>query len=140
MLQGLSGIVCYLDDIIVTGKADAEHLQNLERILAKTQEYGFQVCKEKCSFMQNSVEYLGHVVDKNGIHVSPKKIKEIVEMPKPRNQHQLRSFLGMVNHYGKFLSNFSDMCAPFNKLLQKEQLWSWTNSCQDVFDKIKKNN
>ena len=76
MLQGLSGIVCYLDDIIVTGKSDAEHLQNLERVLAKIQEYGFQVCKEKCSFLQDSVEYLGHIVDKNGIHVSPKKTRE----------------------------------------------------------------
>ena len=138
MLQGLSGVVCYLDDIVVTGKSDAEHLQNLERVLAKIQEYGFQVRKEKCSFMQDSIEYLGHIVDKNGIHVSPKKIKGIVEMPKPRNQHQLRSFLGMVNHYGKFLCNLSDMCAPLNKLLQKEQPWSWTNSCQDVFDRIKK--
>ena len=138
MLQGLSGVVCYLDDIVVTGKSDAEHLQNLERVLAKIQEYGFQVRKEKCSFMQDSIEYLGHIVDKNGIHVSPKKIKGIVEMPKPRNQHQLRSFLGMVNHYGKFLCNLSDMFAPLNKLLQKEQPWSWTNSCQDVFDRIKK--
>ena len=59
-------------------------------------------------------------------------------MPKPRNQHQLHSFLGMVNHYGKFLCNLSDMCAPLNKLLQKEQPWSWTNICQDIFDRIKK--
>ena len=103
ILQGLSGIVCYLDDIIITGKSDAEHLQNLERILAKIKEYGFQVRKEKCSFMQDSVQDLGHVVDKNGIHVSPKKIKGIVEIPKPRSQQQLCSFLGMVNHYRKFL-------------------------------------
>ena len=137
-LQGLSGIVCYLDDI-VTGKFDAEHLQNLERVLAKIQEYGFQVRKEKCSFMQDSVQYLGHVVDKNGINVSPKKIKGIVEMSKPKNQHQLCSFLEIVNHYGKFLCNLSDMCVPLNKLLQKEQPWSWTNSCQDVFDRIKNN-
>ena len=139
MLQRLSGVVCYLDDIIVTGKSDAEYLQNLEQVLAKIQEYGFQVRKEKCSFMQDSVQYLGHVVDKNGINVSPKKIKGIVEMSKPRNQHQLCSFLEIVNHCGKFLCNLSDLCIPFNKLLQKEQPWSWTNSCQDVFDRIKNN-
>ena len=138
MLQGLSGVVCYLDDIIVTGKSKAEHLRNLERVLARIQEYGFQVRKEKCSFMQDSVEYLGHIVDKNGISVSPKKANGIVEMPEPENQQQLHSFLGMVNHYGKFLCNLSDLCAPLNELLKKEQPWSWSNSCQDAFDIIKK--
>ena len=88
--------------------------------------------------MQDSVKYLGHIVDKNGISVSPKKAKGIVEMPEPQNQQQLRSFLGMVNHYGKFLCNLSDLCAPLNELLKKEQPWSWSNSCQDAFDRIKK--
>ena len=87
--------------------------------------------------MQDSVEYLGHIVDENGIPVSPKKVKEIVEMPEPKHQQQLRSFLGMVNHYGKFLHNLSDLCAPLNELLRKEQPWSWIDSCQDASDRIK---
>ena len=59
-------MVCYFDDIIVTGKDKAEHLLNLERVLSRIQEYGFHVSKEKCYFLQDSVEYLGHIVDKNG--------------------------------------------------------------------------
>ena len=78
IFQGLPGVVCYLDDIIVNGKDKSEHL---EQVLSRTQEYGFRVRKEKCSFMQDSVEYLGHIVNKNGIQMSPKKVEAIVKMP-----------------------------------------------------------
>ena len=74
VLQGLPGIVCYLDDIIVMGKGKAEHLCNLERVLRK-----WLSCM--CFFMQDSVEYLDHTVDKHGIQMSPKKVKAIAEMP-----------------------------------------------------------
>ena len=81
IFQGLPGVVCYLDDITVTGKDKSGHLSNLEQVLIRIQEYGFRVLKEKCSFMQDSVEYLGRIVNKNGIQMSPKKVEAIVKMP-----------------------------------------------------------
>ena len=137
VLQGLPGVVCYLDDIIVTGKDKAEHLLNLERVLSRIQEYGFRVRKEKCFFMQDSVEYLGHIVDRNGLKVSPKKVKAIDEMPQPTNLTQLRAFLGMVNHYGKFIPKLSEMCSPLNQLLQKSVKWEWTAECKNAMKRIK---
>jgi len=136
VLQGLLGIVFYLDNI-VTGKDKAEHLLNLEKVLSRIQEYGFRVCKEKCFFIQDSVEYLGHIVDKNGIQVSPKKVKAIAKMLQPTNLAQLRTFLGMVNHYGKFIPKLSEMCSPLNHLLQKSVKWKWTNECKKVVQQIK---
>ena len=106
VLQGLPGVVCYLDDIIITGKDKQEHLNNLEQVLSRVQEYGFRVRKEKCFFMQDSVEYLGHIVSKNGIQTSPKKVEAIVEMPQPKDQKDLRAFLGMGNHYGRTYQTF----------------------------------
>ena len=137
ILQGLPGVVCYLDDIIVTGKDKSEHLSNLERVLSRIQEYGFRVRKEKCSFMQDSVEYLGHIVNKNGIQMSPKKVEAIVKMPRPKDLKELRAFLGMVNHYGKFMPNLADLCAPLNQLLQKTAKWKWIKECEEAFLKIK---
>ena len=134
VLQGLPGIVCYLDDIIITGKDKQEHLNNLEQVLSRIQEYGFQVRKEKC---RDSVEYLGHIVSKNGIQMSPKKVEAIVEMPQPKDQKDLRAFLGMVNHYGKFMSNLSDLCAPLHGLLQKTAKWRWNKECKKAVHKIK---
>ncbi|CAF5206197.1 unnamed protein product, partial [Rotaria magnacalcarata] len=95
MLSGLEGTVCYLDDIIITGKNEIDHLNNLNKVFSRIKEYGFHINQGKCSFLQNSVEYLGFIIDKFGIHTSPSKIKAIVNMPKPTNVSQLRSFLGM---------------------------------------------
>jgi len=106
----------------MTGKNKAEHLLNLDKVLSRIQEYGFHVRKEKCFFMQNSVEYLGHIIYKNGILVSPKKVTAIAEMPQPANLTHLRAFLSMVNHYGKFIPKLSEMCSPLNHLLQKSEM------------------
>ncbi|CAF3948225.1 unnamed protein product [Rotaria sp. Silwood2] len=137
MLAGLDGTVCYLDDIIVTGKNKEDHLKNLSNVLTRIKEYGFHINKKKCSFLQDHVEYLGFRVDKNGVHTSPSKIKAIADMPKPTNVSQLRSFLGMVNHYAKFIPKLTDRLAPFYMLLKKDSVWHWTVECDQAFKKIK---
>ncbi|CAF0711795.1 unnamed protein product [Adineta steineri] len=137
MLAGLQGTVCYLDDIIVTGVNKMEHLDNLNKVLEKIKDFGFHINKSKCSFLQDSVEYLGFIVDKNGVHTSPSKTKAIVEMPYPTNISQLRSYLGMVNHYAKFIPNLTDRLAPFYLLLKKNTKWDWTSTCTQAFTAIK---
>jgi transposase InsO family protein len=137
MLAGLNGTVCYLDDIIITGKNMEDHLYNLHQVFERITEYGFRVNKNKCSFLQDQVEYLGFIVDKHGVHTSPSKTKAIVEMPKPNNLSQLRSFLGMVNHYGKFISKLTERLKPFYQLLKKDIPWTWTASCEQAFKSIK---
>ncbi|CAF3495196.1 unnamed protein product [Rotaria socialis] len=138
MLSGLEGTVCYLDDIIVTGKTEIEHLNNLNKVFSRIKEYGFHINQGKCSFLQNSVEYLGFVIDKFGIHTSPSKIKAIVNMPKPTNVSQLRSFLGMVTHYAKFIPRLTDRLLPFYSLLKKDTSWQWTSTCDKAFKSIKR--
>ena len=75
-------MICNIDDILVTGKTEAEHLSNLV-VLKRLQEHGVGLKKEKCQFLQDSVEYLGHRVDAQGVHTSETKLKAIVEAPKP---------------------------------------------------------
>jgi hypothetical protein len=101
MLSGLDGTVCYLDDIIVTGKTKTDHLNNLKNLFERIKDYGFHINRNKCSFFKNSVEYLGFIVDRDGVRTSPSKTKAIINMPAPTNVSQLRSYLGMVNHYAK---------------------------------------
>ena len=92
MLAGLNGTVSYIDDIIVTGTDLNDHLKNLTQVFERIQDYGFRINKNKCAFLQDSVEYLGFIVDQSGVHTSPKKTKAIVNMPNPTNISQLRSF------------------------------------------------
>ncbi|CAF1110241.1 unnamed protein product [Adineta ricciae] len=138
MLSGLNGAVSYLDDIIVTGKDFMDHLNNLDKVLARIEEFGFHINKSKCSFSKKRVEYLGLIVDKDGVHTSPLKTKAIVDMPNPTNVSQLRSFLGMVNHYAKFIPKLTDRLAPLYTLLQKDVEWNWSDTCADSFSSIKK--
>ena len=98
ILQGIPRTVCYLDDILVTGISEEEHLCNLEETLSRLQAHGVRV-RSKCTFLEDSVEYLGHRVDAEGLRATPEKIAAIQNAPQPQNVQQLRSFLGLLNYY-----------------------------------------
>ena len=98
---------------------------------------GFRTKRTKCFFLQDSVEYLGRVISKEGIQTSKKKVEAIQKVNPPTNQTELRSFLGMVNHYGKFIRCLADLSSPLNNLLRKDTPWSWSDECQRSFEKVK---
>ena len=133
----IPGVACYLDDIIVTGKTETDHLTNLQRTLERLKESGFRLRKSKCSFFQSSVVYLGHVIDKDGIRPLTNKVEAILKMPLPEDPKQLRSFLGMVNYYDKFLPGLATKCACLNDLLHKDKKWYWTEEHSKAVDAIK---
>uniref|UniRef100_A0A914VIB5 RNA-directed DNA polymerase n=1 Tax=Plectus sambesii TaxID=2011161 RepID=A0A914VIB5_9BILA len=142
MLVGVQGVGAYLDDIIIAGADEAEHDRRLQQVLRRITEYGFRVKKEKCLWKVPSVEYLGFVLDGDRLHVNPKKTEAITSMQPPKNVSQLRSFLGMVMHYGKFLPKLSDQLAPLHQLLKKDAndksiKYKWSAACQDAFERIK---
>ena len=136
ILQGLNGVSCYFDDILVTGKDDTKHLTNLQSVFERLQEYGVQLKKSKCSFMSTSVEYLGYKIDAKGLHTIPQKVEAIQQTPYPKNVQQLRSFLGLVHYYGKFIPNLATVTEPFNQLLHKDKKWQWSPDCKTAFAKL----
>ena len=125
LLQGLKHVCVYLDDILVTGSSEREHLDNLAEVLKRLESAGMRLKRSKCEFMLPSVEYLGHKISDKGLQPTEGKIKAIVEAPAPQNVSQLKAFLGMLNYYTKFLPNISSRLAPLYKLLQKAVVWSW---------------
>ena len=137
ILEGLPMVVVHIDDILITGRTDEEHLENLEKILARLQQYGLRLKKDKCFLLQPSVEYLGYVIDAEGLHATPEKVSAIVSAPAPRNVQELRSFLGLVNYYRKFIRNMSTIAHPLNNLLKHSTSWKWTPDCQHAFQQLK---
>ena len=107
-------------------------------MLARLQQYGLRLKKDKCFLFQSSVEYLGYIIDAEGLHATPEKVKAIFSAPEPRNVQELRSFLGLVNYYGKFIQNMSTIAHPLNNLLKHSTPWRWTQTCQDAFQQLKK--
>ena len=110
LLGHIEGVQCYLDDILITARDDALHLKTIGKVLAKLQEVGLTVKKEKCKFFKESVEYLGHCVDTKGLHMTKGKVKAILEAPRPRDVSELKLFWGLVDHYGRFCPNLSNTC------------------------------
>ena len=137
LFQGLQGVSIYLDDILVTGPTVEEHLRTLEQVLQKVHEAGLRLNRDKCFFLRPSINYLGHIIDKDGLHPTQEKVRAIKEAPQPQNITQLRSFLGLINYYGKFLPNLSAKLTPLYTLLNKKQKWKWSREQEQAFQEAK---
>ena len=137
MLSGLPGVAGFIDDIIVTGIDVDDHFRNLNLLFDRLRDYGFTVRTNKCEFFKNTVEYLGHVIDKDGKRPSESSIQAIKQLPKPQDLRQLQAFLGKVNYYRHFIAHFSDKAASLNALLKKGARFDWSPECDDAFLRLR---
>ncbi|KAJ0172395.1 hypothetical protein K1T71_001098 [Dendrolimus kikuchii] len=137
-LRGVPGCVVFLDDICVSGSTTQNNLRNVRSVLDRLRNMGLTVKLNKCNFLQNSVKYLGFVISKEGLRPDPAKIEAIVRVPTPTNITELKSFLGMLNYYGKFIRNLSTLLHPLHTLLKKEQSWQWCSNCERAFEEAKR--
>jgi len=138
LLQGIDGVVVYLDDILVTGRTDEEHLATLEKVLDRMEQAGLRLKRSKCAFMASSVVYLGHRVDAEGLHRNPDKVEAVVQAPRPRSVSELKAYLGPLSYYGRFLPNLSTVLAPLYALLKRNTPWSWDERSEGAFQASKR--
>jgi hypothetical protein len=137
-LAGVPKVICYLDDILVAGVDEADHLRTLSLVFQRLLDAGFRLNKDKCKFQQTSVVYLGHRIDIEGLHPTDEKLSAILDAPAPKDVSALKSFLGLIMFYSRFLPNHSTVLGPLNRLLKKNVSWRWTEIEQDAFTQAKK--
>lgn len=137
ILHNIPGVVGYLDDILISSPTEAEHRQALAEVLKRLSDAGLRA-KHKCKFMVNAVEFLGHLVDAQGLRPLPEKIRAVQEAPTPANVTELKAYLGLISYYGKFLPNLSTHLNPLYQLLNKDEPWRWSQVQEASFRKSKK--
>ena len=138
MLEGIPGVLCMMDDVLVHGKTQKDHDERLTLVLSRLQAAGVTLNQEKCKFSQTSVRFLGHVVDHTGIQPDPEKIAAITHVRTPKNVGDIRRFLGMINQLSKFSPNLAEETQPLRELLSKERAWVWGEPQELAFRRLKK--
>ncbi|XP_055529485.1 uncharacterized protein K02A2.6-like [Wyeomyia smithii] len=137
MLAGLQHTSGYIDDIVVNGRTEKEHWENLKALFERLREFGFTIRLEKCSFGASQIKYLGHLLDQHGVRPDPGRVEAIRQMPAPVDVSGVRAFLGAVNYYGKFVPNMRALRFPLDELLKAGTKFEWTAECQSAFDNFK---
>ena len=128
----------YLDDIIVVTDTFDEHIRVLSIVAKRLKEAGLTISIEKSRFLIPSIEFLGYVIDQNGLHVNPNKVSCIVNYPVPKDVREVRRFLGMTGYYRRFVDNFAQIAVPLTNLIKKGKgKLIWTAEANVAFNKLK---
>ena len=137
ILEGLEGVVCLMDDILIYGPDQETHDQRVKAVLTRLAEHGATLNVEKCAFDKMSMPFLGQIVSNDGIRPDPQKVQAIKEMKSPQNVTEVRRFLGMANQLAKFSLPLVDHTKPLRELLEKDTAWTWDTPQQAAFEKVK---
>ncbi|GBG89100.1 hypothetical protein CBR_g48811 [Chara braunii] len=132
-------VLVYLDDILVYSRTLEEHLRHLRDVLDRLSRHGFYAELSKCRFAQHKVDFLGHYVSDQGLHMDDAKITAIAEWHAPTSAKQLRSFLGLTSYYTNFILGYARYSYVLTStLLWKNPPWAWTPLHEDAFRALKK--
>lgn len=132
-----SKVFVYLDDILVVTKSYDEHVTLLTDVFERLFSAGLKINWDKCVFLQERVNYLGHIVGQGEILPASDKLDSIRAFSIPKDVKQLRSFLGLLSYYRRFINNFSTLSAPLTTLLKKNVKYVWTEECENSFQALR---
>lgn len=144
-LNGLSGIACIADDILIYGRGESneearrDHDNNLVALLERCREKGIKLNKDKMRLHCRSVKFMGHEITADGMKSDPKKIESITKMPQPTDKQAVQRFLGMATYLSRYIPNYSEISAPLRELTRRENEFHWDPYVQGKsFDEIKR--
>lgn len=129
--------IVYMDDVLIPAKDVTEGLQRLEEVLILLQKGGLTLKLIKCHFFLEKIDFLGYEVSSEGIRPGQRKTEAVSKFPTPRNQHELRQFLGLSGYFRRFIMNYAILAAPLTDLLRKDIKWAWDKGQELAFNKIK---
>ncbi|GJT87097.1 putative reverse transcriptase domain-containing protein [Tanacetum coccineum] len=130
-------VIVFIDDILIYSKNKKEHEEHLKQILELLKKEELYAKFSKCEFWIPKVQFLGHVIDSEGIHVDPAKIESIKDWTSPKSPTEIRQFLGLAGYYRRFIEGFSKIAKPMTKLTQKKVKFEWGDKQEAAFQLLK---
>jgi hypothetical protein len=135
-------IEMYIDDVIIYAQTEEEFLSNLEALFQKCRKYNLTLHPDKCKLGLEQIEYVGHVIDKEGLHMSEAKIRRVLDFPKPSNVRELQSFLGLTNYFRDHIHNHSIVTAPLYRMIPDKAsgntVLTWTTVQEEAYFNLRK--
>ncbi|GJU21628.1 putative reverse transcriptase domain-containing protein [Tanacetum coccineum] len=126
-------VIVFIDDILIYSKTKGEHSEHLKIILDLLKKEKLYAKFSKCDFWLESVQFLGHVINREGVHVDPAKIEAIKNWPVPTSPTEVRQFMGLAGYYRRFIEGFSLIAKPLTKLTQKNKRFEWGADEDEAF-------
>nr|GEV53943.1 putative reverse transcriptase domain-containing protein [Tanacetum cinerariifolium] len=130
-------MIVFIDEILIYSKDEKEHEEHLKAILELLKKKELYAKFSKCEFWFPKVQFLGHVIDKQGIHVDPTKIESDKDWASPKSSMEIRQFLGLAEYYRRFIEGFSKIAKPMTKLTQKKVKFEWGDKQEATFQLLK---
>jgi hypothetical protein len=130
-------VLVFFDNILIYSRTWDNHLLHVDKVLPLLQENQLFFKKTKCSFGANEVEYLGHIVNRDGVKVDPKNIQAMQEWLCPTTLKRLRGFLGLIGCYRNFFNHYGKIAKPLTDLLKKNA-FHWTLAAEQAFTELKR--
>ena len=140
VLRGLQGVevFVYLDDIVVYAKNLEEHEKKVRRLFTRLNDAKLTLQPDKCEFLRTEVTYLGHIISRSGVRPDSKKLTAVKHFPRPKNQKNVRQFLGLAGYYRRFIKDFAAKAKPLTELLQKNAKFVWGSKHKKSFKILRK--
>ena len=137
-LEGLEGVRCIADDVLIWGRTDDEHDERVRLFLQRCCEIGIALNKDKCRFGLQEIPFMGHVVSSSGLKPDPAKIEAIVKMKPPTDKAGVERLRGTVNYLSRFVPKLSDVLRPISDLTHPDVEWTWDSVHDKAFKEIKR--
>lgn len=129
-------IIVFIDDILIYSRNKEEHAEHLKTILDLLKKEELYAKFSKCDFWIRTVQFLGHVIDSQGLHVDPAKIEAVRDWAPPKTPTEIRQFLGLAGYYSRFIEGFSKIVKPLTELTQKKKKFNWGEKARDSFSAL----
>jgi hypothetical protein len=131
-------VVVFINDILVYSRNKEEHEGHLRLVLQKLRENQLYAQLSKCEFWLREFSFFGHVIIGGGIAVDPGKVRDVLNWEPPTTMSEIRSFLGLMGYYRRFIEGFSKIVKPLTSLLEKDKKFIWSEACLNSFDELRK--